>query len=101
MVSITITLSDEKWQKLKEQARRLGFAPEELAQTNLANAIDKTADMEAQISRLEVMAAKLNISVRELVGNDLEKWLTPLDEDSKQAMEYVLTKNAELYRRLA
>ena len=98
MVSITITLPDEKWQKLKEQASRLGITPEELTQIKIANS-EKT--LYEQIAGIEETAAKLGISVKELIGNDLEKWLTPLDETSKEALEYVLTKNAELYRRLA
>jgi predicted transcriptional regulator len=65
MTTITITLSDDRLQKLKEIANRFGVAPEEL----------------------------IRVSVEEL--------LTRPEADFQKALEYVLNKNAELYRRLA
>ncbi len=101
MTTITITLSEEKWLKLKDIADQLGYTPEEVAAYEIDGSILRIPDLAAQIAKVKDTAAKLGLSVRELVGDDLEKWLTPLDEDFKQASAYVLTKNAELYRRLA
>ncbi|HYG75753.1 MAG TPA: DNA-binding protein [Planctomycetota bacterium] len=57
---------------------------------------------------LKTKAAKLGISVEELVLLAAEKFpiesdreVGPLDEDFKRAADYVLNKNKELYRRLA
>jgi len=65
MVTLTVTLSEEKWIQLREKARYYGVAPEEL----------------------------LRVSLEELLSRP--------DEAFQEAMAYVLTKNAELYRRLA
>jgi antitoxin FitA len=65
MRTITITLADERLQKLKELAKEAQIAPEEL----------------------------LRISV--------EEWLSRPKDDFTRAANYVLQKNAELYRRLA
>ena len=65
MTTITISLPDDRLQKLKEIATRFSIAPEEL----------------------------VRVSVEEL--------LTRPEEDFRRALEYVLDKNAELYRRLA
>jgi len=65
MTTITITLTDERLEKLKEIAMRFQVAPEEL----------------------------VRVSVEEL--------LTRPEEDFKRALDYVLNKNAELYRQLA
>ena len=65
MTTITISLPDDRLQKLKEIATRFSVAPEEL----------------------------VRVSVEEL--------LTRPEEDFRRALEYVLDKNAELYRRLA
>lgn len=65
MTTITISLSDEQWLKLKKAAEQLGLTPEQLVQTNV------------------------------------EEWLIKSEEAFKQATDYVLGKNAELYRRLA
>ncbi len=65
MTKITISLSNDSLQKLKEIAMRLNIAPEEL----------------------------VRISIEEL--------LTRPEEEFQRVLEYVLNKNAELYRRLA
>ncbi len=65
MTTITISLPDDRLNKLKEIATRFSVAPEEL----------------------------VRVSIEEL--------LTRPEEDFRRALEYVLSKNAELYRRLA
>ena len=65
MTTITISLPDDRLQKLQEIAARFSVAPEEL----------------------------VRFSVEEL--------LTRPEEEFRRALEYVLNKNAELYRRLA
>ena len=65
MTTITISLPDDRLQKLREIATRFSVAPEEL----------------------------VRVSIEEL--------LTHPEEDFRRALEYVLSKNAELYRRLA
>ena len=64
MTTITISLPDDRLQKLKEIAMRLNIVPEEL----------------------------VRISIEEL--------LTRPEEEFQRVLEYVLNKNAELYRRL-
>ena len=52
--------------------------------------------------KLKEKAAQLGLSPEELVRFSIEELLTrPADEAFKQAVTYVLQKNAELYRRLA
>jgi predicted transcriptional regulator len=65
MTMITISLPDDRLQKLKDIAAQFSVAPEEL----------------------------VRVSIEEL--------LTRPEEDFRRALEYVLNKNAELYRRLA
>lgn len=65
MTNITISLSDERFQQLREIAARFGVAPEEL----------------------------LRVSVEELLARP--------EEEFRHALDYVLRKNADLYRRLA
>ena len=65
MRNITISLSDERLQQLREIAARFGVAPEEL----------------------------VRVSVEELLARP--------EEEFRQALEYVLRKNADLYSRLA
>jgi hypothetical protein len=65
MTTITISVSDDRMQKLRERAARFQVAPEELVQVGL---------------------------------DDL---LARPEEDFRQALEYVLDKNADLYQRLA
>ena len=56
---------------------------------------------ERTASKLEVAAERLNISPEELLILSLEEKLTQLDVEFQQATDYVLAKNAELYKRLA
>ena len=65
MHSLTITLSEDRFGKLQEIARRFNVKPEDLAR----------------------------VSIEELL-------LRP-EESFEQAADYILGKNAELYRRLA
>jgi len=65
MTTITISLPDDRLQKLKATAMRLHIAPEELVRVSI------------------------------------EEFLARPEEEFQQALEYVLHKNVELYRRLA
>jgi predicted transcriptional regulator len=65
MVTITVTLSEDRLQKLQELAQQFHIAPEEL----------------------------LRVSVEELI--------TRPQADFQKAVDYVLKKNKELYKRLA
>ncbi|MGQ9629188.1 MAG: ribbon-helix-helix protein, CopG family [bacterium] len=51
--------------------------------------------------KLKEIAANLGVSPEELVRASIEELLTRPEEDFKQAVDHVLEKNAELYRRLA
>ena len=51
--------------------------------------------------RLKEKASHFNVSPEELVRVSIEELLTRPDETFQAAVEYVLKKNAELYRRLA
>jgi hypothetical protein len=65
MTTITIPLSEERLQQIKQLARKANVEPEELARAGL------------------------------------EDWLRRQHKDFVDAAQYVLSKNAELYRRLA
>ena len=51
--------------------------------------------------RLKEMASRLGVSPEELVRVSVEELLARPDEEFERAVDYVLKKNAELYRRLA
>ena len=51
--------------------------------------------------KLKKKASHFSVSPEELVRVSVEELLTQPDETFRSAMEYVLKKNAELYRRLA
>lgn len=52
--------------------------------------------------RLEAVARQHEMTAEELAKMALTKLAEPLvDEEFKQALDYVLKKNAELYRRLS
>ncbi len=51
--------------------------------------------------KLKEMAAQLKISPEDLVRLSIEELLAQPDEAFQREAEYVLAKNAELYRRLA
>ncbi len=56
---------------------------------------------EERVARLEEKARHLKVSPEALLEASLEELIGRLDEDFERAMKNVLTKNAELYRRLA
>jgi hypothetical protein len=51
--------------------------------------------------RLKELADGAKVSPEELVRASIEEWLSRPADDFVQAANYVLQKNAELYRRLA
>ena len=65
MVTITVTLSEDRLQKLEELAAQFHIAPEEL----------------------------VRVSVEELIARP--------QPDFQKALDYILRKNKELYKRLA
>ena len=54
-----------------------------------------------QLIILKEKAARLRISLMDLVLLSIDEILARPDEDFLQAVDYVMQKNAELYRRLA
>ncbi len=56
---------------------------------------------EEQLKRLREEARRLRVTPEALLLATLEDLLAQPEEDFRQAMEYVVRKNAELYRRLA
>jgi predicted transcriptional regulator len=56
---------------------------------------------EDRLAKLREIAARLNVTPEDLARVSIEELLTRPDETFKQAAEYVLRKNSELYRRLA
>ena len=56
---------------------------------------------DSQLNQLNEKAARLGMSLTDLVLLSLEEILARPDEDFQTATDYVLQKNAELYRRLA
>ena len=52
-------------------------------------------------AQLQEKANRYQVAPEELLRVSLEELLSRPAEDFQQAMEHVLTKNAELYRRLA
>ena len=56
---------------------------------------------EEQLEQLKERARQMGVTPEELARATLEGWLTRPQEDFTRAAQYVLHKNAELYRRLA
>jgi len=54
-----------------------------------------------RLLKLKEAAAHLGVEPEELVRVSIEELLTRPEEDFNRAVDYVLRKNAELYRRLA
>lgn len=54
-----------------------------------------------QWQKLKEVADSFGITPEELIQTNIEELVKKTDENFKQAAEYVLNKNAELYRRLA
>ncbi|MBI2504459.1 MAG: DNA-binding protein [Candidatus Latescibacteria bacterium] len=51
--------------------------------------------------KLQEVASRLRVTPEELARLSIEKLLASPEETFQQAVDYVLKKNAELYRRLA
>lgn len=51
--------------------------------------------------RLNELAGKLNVTAAELARAAIEDLLSRRDPDFEQAVQHVLKKNADLYRRLS
>lgn len=56
---------------------------------------------EERLARLQEIAERFNVKAEDLARVGVEELLKQPDEKFKLAAEYILTKNAELYRRLA
>ncbi|MCB9077879.1 MAG: DNA-binding protein [Anaerolineaceae bacterium] len=56
---------------------------------------------DTQLTQLKEKASRLGITLTDLVLLSIEEILARPDEDFRKAADYVLHKNAELYRRLA
>lgn len=54
-----------------------------------------------RLSKLKEMAAHFQVTPEELVRVSLEELLTRPEDAFQRAVDFVLGKNAELYRRLA
>ncbi len=54
-----------------------------------------------RLQKLQEMALKFGVSIEELVRVSVEDMLTQPEEQFRKAAQYVLKKNAELYKRLA
>jgi hypothetical protein len=56
---------------------------------------------EERLQKLRELAAELGVTPEELARASIEGLLNRPDDQFKQAANYVLKKNTELYRRLA
>jgi predicted transcriptional regulator len=54
-----------------------------------------------RMRRLKELAEEAGLTPEEMIRASLEEWLSRPKEDFARAADYVLRKNAELYRRLA
>ena len=54
-----------------------------------------------KLFRLREIASRLGVSIEDLARISIEELLTAPDDKFERASEYILTKNEELYRRLA
>ncbi|MGB7621854.1 MAG: DNA-binding protein [Terriglobia bacterium] len=54
-----------------------------------------------RMRKLQELAARFNITPEDLVRVSVEELLARPEEQFRLALDYVLKKNAELYRRLA
>jgi antitoxin FitA len=54
-----------------------------------------------QLQKLQQLARDSQVSSEELLRVNIEEWLTRPQDEFIKAADYVLKKNAELYRRLA
>jgi len=56
---------------------------------------------EERLQKLEEIARRFQIAPEELVRVSIDELLSLPEEDFRRALDLVLTKNAELYQRLA
>jgi len=56
---------------------------------------------EKEYQHLQSLAAKYGLSVSDLARLSLEDLLSTPDEETSEAMDYILQKNHQLYQRLA
>jgi antitoxin FitA len=56
---------------------------------------------ENQIQELQKLADRHGVAIEVLLKASVEDWLNSQKTDFAEAADYVLAKNAELYRRLA
>lgn len=56
---------------------------------------------EERLLRLKELAQEAKLAPEELLRASVEEWLSRPQDDFARAADYVLQKNAELYRRLA
>lgn len=56
---------------------------------------------EERLEALKEKAARLKVSPEDLVRASVEEILTRPDDEFERAVEYILNKNKDLYRRLA
>ena len=56
---------------------------------------------EQTASKLQQVAERLSVAPEELLVLSIEEKLAQLDEEFRSSADYVLKKNADLYRRLA
>ncbi|MFZ3091627.1 MAG: DNA-binding protein [Nitrospirota bacterium] len=54
-----------------------------------------------RFAKLKEVASRLKLTPEELVQASIDDLLTQPEEDFARAMDYVIKKNTELYRRLA
>lgn len=54
-----------------------------------------------QLQKLQALARESDISLEDLLRARIEDWLSQPTSEFTEAANYVLKKNAELYRRLA
>ena len=54
-----------------------------------------------RLAKLQEIADRFNIKAEDLARFSIEELLTRPEESFQQAADYILHKNAELYRRLA
>jgi antitoxin FitA len=54
-----------------------------------------------QFQRIQQLAHKLGLSPQELLRLSIDDWLSSSRNEFSQTANYVLKKNAELYKRLA
>lgn len=54
-----------------------------------------------QLQKLQQLARDSKVSPEDLLRVNIEEWLARPQDEFSQVADYVLNKNAELYRRLA